>query len=327
MIIKDKEIEPPIIVAPMAGITDYPYRQILREMGAKLIYSEMVSSKGLVYGSRRTKELLDYKIKDDGYINIQLFGEETEFIVKALKIVQKEYKPDFIDLNMGCPAPKVVKTGAGSALMKNPEKAKEILTAMVETADIPITLKIRSGWDKNSVNAVEIAKIADNAGVALIAVHGRTREQYYSGNVDYDIIKKVKEAINIPVIGSGDIYDISSAEKMFDRTGCDGIMAARGIQGNPWLIKRLKKYFRESIILDKPNVEQKIDMAIKHLKRAADYYGEEVAVPKMRKHISWYIKGMKNSTYVKDKINKLTNKKEIIDVLNEYKNILNKKQN
>ncbi|MDZ7671480.1 MAG: tRNA dihydrouridine synthase DusB [Halanaerobiales bacterium] len=323
MKINNKEIEPPIFVAPMAGVTDYPYRQVLREMGAKLIYSEMVSSKGLVYGNSKTKELLDYKIKDDGYINIQLFGEETEFIVKALKIVEKEYNPDFIDLNMGCPAPKVVKTGAGSALMKKPEKVKEILTEMVEIADIPITLKIRSGWDKNSINAVEIAKIAEKAGVSLIAVHGRTREQYYSGNVDYEIIKKVKDAVNIPVIGNGDIYDISSAEKMFNKTNCDGIMVARGIQGNPWLIKRLKKYFQESIILDKPNVEQKIDMAIKHLKTAVGYYGEKVAIPKMRKHISWYLKGMKNSSYVKDKINKLTNKKEIIDTLNEYKNMLN----
>jgi|AntRauTorckE6833_2_1112554.scaffolds.fasta_scaffold00555_7 tRNA-dihydrouridine synthase B len=323
MKINNKEIKPPIFVAPMAGVTDYPYRQILREMGAKLIYSEMVSSKGLVYGSRKTEELLDYKIKDDGYINIQIFGEETEFIVKALQIVEKKFNPDFIDLNMGCPAPKVVKTGAGSALMKKPEKVKEILTEMVEIADIPITVKIRSGWDKNSINAVEIAKIAEKAGASLVAVHGRTREQYYSGNVDYEIIKKVKNAVNIPVIGNGDIYDISSAEKMFDKTNCDGIMVARGIQGNPWLIKRLKKYFQKSIILDKPNVEQKIDMAIKHLKTAVGYYGEKVAVPKMRKHISWYLKGMKNSSYVKDKINKMTNKKEIIDTLNEYKNMLN----
>ena len=322
MIIYDKEIEPAVIIAPMAGVTDYPYRQILREMGAKLIYSEMVSSKGLVYGSRRTEELLDYKIKNDGYINIQLFGEETEFIVKALKIVEKEYNPDFIDLNMGCPAPKVVKTGAGSALMKNPEKVKEILNAMVETTNIPITLKIRSGWDENSINAVEIAKIAENAGVSLLAVHGRTREQFYSGKVDYEIIKQVKDAINIPVVGNGDIFDIDSAKNMFDLTKCDGIMVARGIQGNPWIIKRLKKYFEDETIIDKPNVEEKIDMAIKHLKLAIDYYGEKVAVPKMRKHISWYLKGMKNSTYVKDRINKLTKKDEIIKTLEEYKNIL-----
>jgi tRNA-dihydrouridine synthase B len=251
-----------------------------------------------------------------------LFGEETEFIIKALKIVEKEYNPDFIDLNMGCPAPKVVKTGAGSALMKNPEKVKEILNAMVETTNIPITLKIRSGWDENSINAVEIAKIAENAGVSLLAVHGRTREQFYSGKVDYEIIKKVKDAINIPVVGNGDIFDIDSAKNMFDLTKCDGIMVARGIQGNPWIIKRLKKYFEDETIIDKPNVEEKIDMAIKHLKLAIDYYGEKVAVPKMRKHISWYLKGMKNSTYVKDRINKLTKKDEIIKTLEEYKNIL-----
>lgn len=322
MIINGKEIKPAIMVAPMAGVTDYPYRQILREMGAKLIYSEMVSSKGLVYGSRRTEELLDYKIKDDGYINIQVFGEETEFIVKALKIIEKEYSPDFIDLNMGCPAPKVVKTVAGSALMKNPEKVKEILNAMVETANVPITLKIRSGWDNNSINAVKIAQIAENSGVSLLAVHGRTRDQYYSGKVDYEVIKCVKESINIPVIGNGDIFDIKSAQKMFDKTNCDGIMVARGIQGNPWLIKRLIKYFEDSTILDKPSIEEKIDMAIKHLKLSIDYYGEQVAVPKMRKHISWYLKGMKNSTYIKDKINKLTTKKEIIKTLKEYKNIL-----
>jgi len=322
MEIAGKRIEPPIFVAPMAGVTDYPYRQILREMGAKFIYSEMVSSKGLVYGSKRSEELLDYRKKKDGYISIQIFGEEAEFLVKAAKMIEEKYNPDFIDLNMGCPAPKVVKNGSGSALMKTPEKVKTIISKLSAQVNTPITVKIRSGWDENNINAVQIAKIAENNGAKAVAVHGRTREQYYSGSVDYEIIKKVKDAIKVPVIGNGDIFDIESAKKMFEYTNCDGIMVARGIQGNPWLVKRLKKYFENSERLSKPTGSQKIEMAIKHLKKAVDYYGAKIAIPKMRKHISWYLKGLKNSTYVKDEINKLTEKEKVIDTLKEYKKTL-----
>ena len=318
MEIAGKQIKPPILIAPMAGVTDYPYRQILREMGAKLIYTEMVSSKGLVYGSRRTEELIDYKVKDQGYINVQIFGEEVEYIVKAAQRIENEYQPDFIDLNMGCPAPKVVKNGAGSALMKKPNLVEEIITALTENLKTPVTVKIRAGWNDENINAVEIAKIAQKAGAEIVAVHGRTREQYYSGNVDYEIIKQVKQAVDIPVIGNGDIFDIDSAERMFTKTNCDGIMIARGIQGNPWLFKRLKKYFEENIKIPEPSYSEKIEMAIYHLKKAVDYYGEEIAVPKMRKHISWYIKGLPNSTYVKDKINKIKKKDEVINTLNKY---------
>ena len=247
MEIAGKQIKPPIAIAPMAGVTDYPYRQILRELGAELIYTEMVSSKGLVYGSKRTEELLDYNRQDDGYINVQVFGEEPEFIVKASQKIEEEYQPDFIDLNMGCPAPKIVKNGAGSALMKTPSLVKKIVTSMVENLETPVTVKIRAGWDEDNINGVEIAQIAEEAGAQLVAVHGRTRGQFYSGQVDYDIIKQVKEAVAIPVIGNGDIFDLESAEKMFDKTNCDGIMVARGIQGNPWLINSLIKYFGEWI--------------------------------------------------------------------------------
>ncbi len=318
MEIAGKQIKPPILIAPMAGVTDYPYRQILREMGAKLIYTEMVSSKGLVYGSRRTEELIDYK-KDQGYISVQIFGEEVEFIVKAAKRIENEYQPDFIDLNMGCPAPKIVKNGAGAALMKKPNLVDKIITALTDNLKTPVTVKIRSGWDDEKINAVEIAKIAQKAGAEIVAVHGRSREQYYSGNVDYEIIKQVKQAVDIPVIGNGDIFDIESAEKMFTKTNCDGIMIARGIQGNPWLFKRLKKYFEENIKIPEPSYSEKIEMAIYHLKKAVDYYGEEIAVPKMRKHISWYIKGLPNSTYVKDEINKIKKKDKVINTLNKYK--------
>lgn len=322
MEIAGKIIEPPIFIAPMAGVTDYPYRQILREMGAKFIYSEMVSSKGLVYGSKRSEELLDYNKKNDDYINIQIFGEEAEYLVKAAKMIEEKYSPDFIDLNMGCPAPKVVKNGSGSALMKKPEKVKLILSKLTTQLNTPITVKMRSGWNEENINAVQIAKISEDNGVTAVAVHGRTREQYYSGSVDYEIIKEVKEAIKIPVIGNGDIFDIDSAEKMFDYTNCDGIMLGRGIQGNPWLVKRIKKYFEDSIRLPKPSPSQKIEMAVKHLNKAVDYYGAKVAIPKMRKHISWYLKGLKNSTYVKDEINKLTEKKKVIETLKEYKKTL-----
>jgi len=322
MEIAGKQISPPIAVAPMAGVTDYPYRQLLREMGAEFIYTEMVSSKGLVYGSKRTEELLDYNIKEDGYISVQVFGGEPEFIVKASKKIEEKYRPDFIDLNMGCPAPKVVKNGAGSALMKAPDLAGKIISSMTNNLKTPVTVKIRSGWNENDINAVKIAKIAQNAGAQLIAVHGRTREQFYSGNVDYKIIKEVKEAVNIPVIGNGDIFDIDSAERMFSETNCDAIMVARGIQGNPWLIKRLKKYFEEGIEISKPKPEEKIDIALYHLKKAVEYYGEDVAIPKMRKHISWYLKGLKNSTYVKDEINKLKKKNKVEKILIKYKKTL-----
>lgn len=322
MEIAGKQISPPIAVAPMAGVTDYPYRQLLREMGAEFIYTEMVSSKGLVYGSKKTEELLDYNIKEDGYISVQVFGGEPEFIVKASKKIEEKYRPDFIDLNMGCPAPKVVKNGAGSALMKAPDLAGKIISSMTNNLKTPVTVKIRSGWNENDINAVKIAKIAQNAGAQLIAIHGRTREQFYSGNVDYKIIKEVKEAVNIPVIGNGDIFDIDSAERMFSETNCDAIMVARGIQGNPWLIKRLKKYFEEGIEISKPKPEEKIDIALYHLKKAVEYYGEDVAIPKMRKHISWYLKGLKNSTYVKDEINKLKKKNKVEKILIKYKKTL-----
>ena len=319
MEIAGKQINSPIFIAPMAGVTDFPYRQILREMGAKLIYTEMVSSKGLVYGSKRTEELLDYQIKDDGFINVQLFGEEKEFILKAAKIIEDKFNPDFIDLNMGCPVPKVVKNGAGAALMKNPVKVADIIKAMSDNLNTPVTVKIRSGWNEQNLNATEIAKISQENGAVIVAVHGRTREQYYSGTVNYDIIKDVKEAVSIPVIGNGDIFNIETAEKMFHKTNCDGIMLARGIQGNPWLIKRLNKYFEDGTVLPQPDPMKKIDMAIYHLNKAIIYYGEEIAIPKMRKHISWYLKGLKNSTYVKDEINKLKSKDKVKDTLLKYK--------
>ena len=322
MEIAGKIINPPIFVAPMAAVTDYPYIQILSEMVAKFIYSEMVSSKGLVYGSKRSEELLDYNINNDGYINIQIFGEEAEFLVKAAKIIEEKYNPDFIDLNMGCPVPKVVKNGSGSALMKTPGKVKLIVSKLSAQLDTPITVKMRSGWNEDNINAVQIAKISENNGATAIAVHGRTREQYYSGSVNYEIIKKVKEAVKVPVIGNGDIFDIDSAERMFNYNNCDGIMIGRGIQGNPWLVRRLKKYFEDSKRLPKPRPSQKIEMAIKHLNKAVDYYGAKIAIPKMRKHISWYLKGLKNSTYVKDEVNKLTEKEKVIKTLKKYKKTL-----
>ncbi len=319
MKISDEEVLPPIAVAPMAGVTDYPYRQILRSMGAKFIYSEMVSSKGLVYNNNRTVKLLDYNTQEDGYINIQIFGEDANFIAKAGKIIEEKYQPDFIDINMGCPVVKVVKNGAGSALMKEPKKVAKIIRRIVKELRTPITVKIRAGWNQSQLNAVEIAQISEEKGAAAIAVHGRTREQFYSGDVDYKIIRKVKKAVDIPVIGNGDIIDIASAKKMFEYTKCDGIMVGRGLRGNPWLIKRLVKYFSDSIILPQPKPTAKIDMAIKHLNLAVDYYGEDVAVPKMRQHISWYLKGLKNSTYIKNEINKLKDKETVIETLKIYK--------
>lgn len=316
-------IRKPVIMAPMAGVTDFPYRQIIREMGCELLYTEMISSKGLVYGSQKTYELLDYSRKNGGYIAIQIFGEDPKFMADAATLLETKYDPDIIDVNMGCPAPKIVKNGSGSALMKSPEIAKTVLKAVIEAVNIPVTVKIRAGWSKNNINAVEIAKIAEDLKAKAITVHGRTREQFYRGEADWSIIKQVKENVSIPVIGNGDIFTPEDARKMMEITGCDAVMVARGVQGNPWLIKRTIQYIEKGNILPEPGPNEKVNMAIYHIRKAVNYFGEKIAIPRMRKHVAWYIKGMPNSTKIKEKINRLTTESGIISLLKDYLTILN----
>ncbi|MFP4017579.1 MAG: tRNA dihydrouridine synthase DusB [Halanaerobiales bacterium] len=318
MNIADIKIDVPIILAPMAGVTDYPYRQIIRRMGCKLLYSEMVSSKGLVYGSDRSYDLMEYTTKGDGLISIQIFGEEASFMAEAAQIIEREINPDIIDINMGCPTAKIVKNGSGCALMKTPELAGDIIKAVVEAVDLPVTFKIRKGWDEDSINAVEIAQIGEKMGAKAVAVHGRTREQFYNGEADWGIIKEVKEAVSIPVIGNGDIFEPEDVLKMFEETNCDGVMIGRGCQGNPWLLKRSIHLMETGELLPEPDYREIIEMALYHTEKSVEYFGEKMAIPRMRKHLAWYIKGLPFSTEVKGKINHLTKEREVQSVMLDY---------
>lgn len=318
MKIGDVKIDYPVVLAPMAGVTDRPYRSIIREMGCGLIYTEMVSAKGLMYGNDRSANLLDFDKKDDIPVAVQIFGSEPEIMAKAAKLVA-ERKPAIIDINMGCPTPKIVNNGDGSALMKNPSLAGEIVAAMSEAIKIPITVKIRKGWDEEHINAIKVAKICEANGAKAVAIHGRTREQFYSGKADWQIIKELKEALQIPVIGNGDIFLPKDAKTMLEETGCDAVMIGRGCQGNPWIFQRVAHYLQFGEILPPPTVEERIQMAIVHLRRHIAYVGEEMGIPQMRKHLAWYIKGLPNCTFVKANIFQLQNLEQIITTLENYK--------
>jgi len=313
------EIKNKVVLAPMAGICNSSFRRICKEMGVGLIYAEMVSDKAIFYNNKKTIDMLEMKEEERPIVQ-QIFGSDKESFVVAAKYIYENMHPDIIDINMGCPVPKVaVRAQAGSALLKNPEKIKEIVSAVVEAVPIPVTVKIRSGWDQNSINAVEVAKICESAGASAICVHARTRSQGYSGKADWNIIKQVKEAVNIPVIGNGDVIDIYSAKKMLEDTGCDAIMIGRATLGNPWLIKDIINYLENDILPDKVTALEKIDMCLKHLTYLQEIKDEKVAVLEIRNHIAWYLKGLqganeiKNKTYLTRKIN------DIINILKQYR--------
>ena len=310
------ELDNNIILAPMAGVTDLPFRTICKEKGCGMLYTEMINAKALCYDDENTKKMLN--LEDDGHpVAVQIFGSDPEYMGKAASIMN-QYTNDILDINMGCPAPKVIKNGDGSALMRNPKLAAEVLTAVVKNSKKPVTLKIRKGWDDNSVNALEIAKIAEECGISALAIHGRTREQFYSGKADWDIIAEIKQSINIPVIGNGDVFDVQDAVNMLEKTKCDAIMIGRGSQGNPWIFNRINHYMKTGEVLPEPTLEEKISTAIKHMNLAVAEHGEYVAVREMRKHIGWYLKGLKNSAKYRDQINKITDYKEVISMLEEY---------
>jgi len=322
MKISDLKIETPVFLAPMAGVSDYPYRQLIREMGVELLYTEMVSSKGYEYGNKRTAELIEFDKSPNGKIAVQIFGEEPEFMARAAAGISEEYDIDIIDINMGCPARKVVKNGAGSALMRDLDLAYEIIRSTVEAASVPVTVKMRSGWNEDNINAVELAKIAEEAGAAAAAVHGRTRSQFYKGQADWEIIKKVAQAVEIPVIANGDIFSAEDAKAAFEETNCDGIMIGRRAQGYPWIFREIIEYLRTGKLVEFPSYSEKIEIAIRHLNLAVDYYGERHGVPIMRKHISWYLKGLPNAGEMKNKVNQLTGKKALIKELRKYQKSL-----
>ena len=317
------EIKNQVVLAPMAGISNTAYRQIIKEMGAGLIFAEMVSDKALVYGSEKTFDLL--KMSDmERPIAQQIFGSDVDSFVKAAKLVEDKMHPDIIDINMGCPVPKVaIKSQAGSALLKNPDKIKEIVSAVVKAVSVPVTVKIRSGWDANSVNAVEVAKVIEEAGASAITVHGRTRAQGYSGNADWNIIKQVKESVNIPVIGNGDVTSAEKAKEMLDFTGCDAVMIGRGVLGNPWLIKECVSYLESGIIPPKPSAREKIEMLKRHYQLLVDSTSEKQAILEIRTHALWYIKGMPKSAYIKNEICKTKNSEDLFKILNDYLGDLN----
>ena len=300
----------------MAGVTNLPFRIICKEVGNPgLVCTEMASSRGMFHNDEKTKRLFNTK-GEKRPISFQIFGSDEESMEYAVKYMNSF--ADIIDINMGCPAPKVVKNGDGSRLLQNLEKAKSIIETVVKASKVPVTLKIRKGWDKDHVVAVDIAKIAEEAGISAITVHGRTRTEYFGGNVDLDIIKKVKENVKIPVIGNGDIVDEESATKMFQETGVDGIMIGRGAFGNPWIFRNIKYYLETGNKLLPPTKEEKLKVIEKHIELAVEEKGEDVAIKELRKHIAWYTKNLKNSSDFRNSINKIENKKELLERLEEY---------
>ena len=316
------EINTRVFVAPMAGVTDYPYRQILREFGAGVLFTEMVSSQGLIQGNRRTKNLIEINHEKPGIIGVQLFGEDPSIMAEAAAFVAENHRPDLLDINMGCPARKVVSTGAGAALMKDPKQAGRITRAVVRTVELPVTVKIRLGWDSSKLTAVQVVDHVLEAGAAAVTVHGRTREKFYSGQADWQAIAEIASSASAPIIGNGDIFTAEDARRMIETTGCQAVMLARGIQGNPWLVKTSRSLVDKGREIPGPTIEERISQALDHLQRAIDYFGQERAVPLMRKHLSWYIKGLPHAARVRDQINKLTEPARIHELLANYQQAL-----
>ncbi len=310
-------IDNKIVMAPMAGISNSAYRRICKEMGCGLIYAEMVSDKAISFGNKKTIDML-YMTDFERPIAQQIFGTDVDSFVTAAKYIEENMHPDIIDINMGCPVPKVaVRAQAGSALLKNPTKIKEIVKSVVESVSVPVTVKIRSGWDNNHINAVEVAKICEEAGASAICVHPRTRSQGYSGKADWNIIKEVKTAVNIPVIGNGDVKTPEDVKKMLDETGCDAVMIGRGLLGNPWLIKN-SLLFLEDKEYKTPSKNEKIKMCIEHLEYLKETKCEKLAILEIRSHLSWYLKGIEGANNIKNKVYQCSNIHDIMQLLNDF---------
>lgn len=304
-------------LAPMASVADKAYRYMCKKHGASLVVGEMASAKGLCYSDKKTAQLLECTANEYP-MAIQLFGSEPEFMAKACKIAEK-YQPQFIDINMGCPVQKVISTGSGSALLKTPQLACDIVKACVNSTDIPITVKIRRGFDNNNINAVEMACMLEDAGASAIAVHGRTKQQMYTPGIDIDIIKKVKESVNIPVFGNGDVFDPISAKHMYDYTNCDLVLVARGSYGRPWIFEEIETYLEKGIILPEKDLDEKLDIMLEHISLICDFKGERIAMREARKHAAWYLKGIHNAAKFRNLCASLEKYEDIKNLVSEVK--------
>ena len=310
------ELENNVILAPMAGVTDMPYRILCREQGAGLVCMEMVSAKAILYKNKNTQELLKVDERERP-VSLQLFGSDPD-IVADIAASLEDGPYDIFDINMGCPVPKIVKNREGSALMRNPKLVEEILTKLVKAVKKPVTVKFRKGFDDDHINAVEIARIAESCGVSAVAVHGRTRAQFYSGKADWDIIRQVKEAVSIPVIGNGDVVDAASAEALVEQTGCDGIMIGRGAEGNPWIFKQILHYRETGETLAKPTQHEVKEMMLRHARMQVEYKGGAIGIREMRKHVAWYTAGFPHSAKLRAAINQVESLQELEQMLNEW---------
>lgn len=310
------ELESNILLAPMAGVTDKAFRMIVKPFGPALMYTEMVSGKGLFYKSKKTADLLTAD-ESEKPVAVQIFGHDADIMAEIANSAL-EYGAAVIDINMGCPAPKIVNNGDGCALMKSPETAAKVISAVCRAVDVPVTVKFRAGWDDKSINAVEFAMIAEQSGASAVTVHGRTREQFYSGTADLDIIKAVKAAVKIPVIGNGDIIDGGSAAHMLEYTGCDGIMVGRAAEGNPWIFKVISAYLKDGTVLPPPDLDERREVALKHLGLLVEFKGEHRGVLEGRKHMAWYFKGVSGGAVLRTALNKAQKYDEMCGLINEF---------
>ena len=311
-----------VFLAPMAGVTDLVFRVICKEMDCGMVYSEMVSAKGVQHNNKNTKELLKVDERERP-VAMQMFGSDPEIMAEMARKLNEYEDIDILDINMGCPAPKIVKNGEGSALTLNPKLVGEIISAVSKASEKPVTVKFRKGFDDQHLNALEIGRIAEESGAKAVTIHGRTREQYYAGKADWDIIKALKEEIKtIPVIGNGDIFTPEDAKKMLEYTGCDAVMIGRGSQGNPFIFKRTVEYLENGVLLPEPTWEDRLDIAEKHMDMLADYMGEVIGIREMRKHLGWYIKGLPHSAEMRVKINATSGRENMRDVLNYMRELI-----